>query len=226
MKRSQFFLLFLVLALPRAYGQEPAGEDPDPARFATEIEAFEQADHQDPVEPGGILFVGSSSIRMWESLQDDFPGLPVLNRGFGGSHFSDLLHYFDRIVIPYRPSTILVYEGDNDLWDGKSPERVLNDFRTFVERVHTAFPSTRIGFISIKPSPSRWELAAQIRRANDLVRQATERDARLLYIDVFAPMLGPDGTPRQELFLEDMLHMNSAGYKIWRSTIAPTIATP
>jgi lysophospholipase L1-like esterase len=192
-----------------------------PAPFEDEIQRFERADRERPVAPGGVLFVGSSSLRMWSTLAEDFPGVPVTNRGFGGSQLEDVLRYLDRVVTPYAPRLVLVYGGDNDLNAGKTPERVLADYQTVVRRIHEKLPRTRVAFISIKPSPSRWHLAPQVRAANDLVRSYAAGDPRLLYIDVYSPMLGPDGAPRRELFLDDMLHMKPEGYAIWRSAIAP-----
>lgn len=202
-------------------GEEPG--DPDPARFEAEIRAFREADRADPPAEGGVLFVGSSSIRMWERLEEDFPGANVLNRGFGGSQFSDLHHYFEEIVAPYRPRLIFVYEGDNDLAAGKSPRRVLADFRRFVEQVRSELPGTRIAFIAVKPSPSRWHLADRMRSANRLVRRYTLWQADLEYVDVFEPMLGPNGRPRPEIFLHDELHMNRAGYRMWAQIVRPFV---
>jgi lysophospholipase L1-like esterase len=188
-------------------------------QWEEELSAFDAADRQNPPPPGGVVFAGSSSIRMWEDLAEDFPGVPVLNRGFGGSQTSDLLRHLDRVVLRYRPRLVLIYEGDNDLNAGKSPEEVLADFRAVVERIHRELPETRIGFISIKPSPSRWELEPKMREANDLVRSYTETDPLLFYVDVHTPMLGADGRPRPELYREDQLHMTRAGYEIWREAI-------
>jgi lysophospholipase L1-like esterase len=228
--RSRSALLLLVLSAgcaPNAPAPAPAPAPQaaqaaaDPTRFESDIHQFDEANRQRPVPPGGTVFVGSSSIRRWSSLEADFPGIAPLNRGFGGSELSDVLHYLDRVVIRYAPGTVVVYAGENDLNGGKSPERVLADFRTLVRRVHAAHPQTRIGFISVKPSPSRWRLAPQMRATNALVREFTASDPRLFFVNVFDAMLGPDGSPRPELFVEDMLHMNEAGYRIWRAAVAP-----
>jgi hypothetical protein len=147
------------------------------APFAAEIRKFEEADAASPPAPGGVLFVGSSSIRLWTTLADDFPGVPVINRGFGGSRIAHSTRYADRIVIPYKPRTIVFYAGDNDLAGGLSPEQVLADYKAFVATVRAALPETRILFISIKPSTARWKLVEQIREANRLVR-AVQRGRR------------------------------------------------
>ena len=202
--------------------QAPAPQAaPSVSQWETEIQAFERADRERRAQTGGVVFTGSSSIRLWETLADDFPDARVLNRGFGGSQLEDVLRYADRVVVPYRPRVVFVYGGDNDLASGKSPERVLADYQQLVQRIRQRLPETRIGFISIKPSPSRWHLAPAVRAANELVREYSANDPRLFYVDVFTPMLGPDGKPREDLFLDDMLHMNQKGYAIWRAAVAP-----
>lgn len=209
-------LLLAALLVPASAHAQTSFEQWEP-----EIQTFEAADRASVPAPGGVLFVGSSTIRMWETLAADFPGVPVINRGFGGSQLADAVHFADRIILPYRPRMVLVYAGDNDLNAGKSPEQVLADYRALVAKIHGALPATRIGFLSVKPSPSRWKLAAEMRRANALVKEFSASDPRLFYVDTFTPMLGPDGGPRPELFREDMLHMNARGYALWRSIVAP-----
>jgi lysophospholipase L1-like esterase len=192
-------------------------------RFASEIEAFDVSDRAEPPPPGGILFVGSSTIRLWTSLFDDFGGLPVINRGFGGSTFPEALHYLQRTVVRYHPRTVVVYEGDNDLASGRSPQQVADDYRTFVRGVRDSLPSARIVFLSIKPSPSRWKLESQRREANRLVRAIVASDANQTFVDVGTPMLQPSGRPRPELYRADSLHMTPAGYALWHATIAPVL---
>jgi lysophospholipase L1-like esterase len=201
----------------------PAPESIPLERFESEIRHFEATDSASPPAPGGILFVGSSSIRKWTTLTQDYASLPVLNRGFGGSTFPELLHYYPRVVLPYRPREIVVYEGDNDLAAGRTPQQVADDYRVFVQRVRETLPSARIVFISIKPSPSRWRLAPAMREANRLVQAITATDSLQTFVDVFTPMLGADGRPRAALFVGDSLHMTPAGYVLWRERIAPLL---
>lgn len=201
----------------------PIAAPPTAAAFAPEIEQFEASDRARPPAPGGILFVGSSSIRFWSTLAADLPGLPVLNRGFGGSTLPDVTWYAPRIVLPYRPRAIVLYAGDNDIAAGRSPAQVLADYETFARLVHDSLPGARIVYLSIKPSPSRWELAGRMREANALVARAIAGDSLAAYVDVFTPMLGPDGRPRPELFRADSLHMTPAGYAIWRERLAPVV---
>lgn len=194
-----------------------------PAPFAREIQTFAESDARAMPAPGGVLFLGSSSIRMWTDLAKDFPGLNVINRGFGGSQIADSLRYADRLAIRYKPRTIVFYAGDNDIEAGKTPRQVLADYRALVAKVHARLPRTRIYFVSIKPSISRWGKIAEIREANRLVKAFTATDKRLGYVDVMTPMLGPDGMPRPELYLGDGLHMTRAGYDIWRERVAAVL---
>jgi lysophospholipase L1-like esterase len=213
---------------PRAEPVVSAGPLPPPAgldldRFASEIAAFEAADRAAPPAPGGIVFVGSSSIRRWETLAADFPGLPVLNRGFGGSTLYEVNHYVPRIVLPYRPREVVLYAGDNEIAMGRTAQQVACDYRTVVSLVHAALPTARIVFVSVKPSPSRWSLQNTVRETNRLVRAITASDPLQTFVDVFTPMLGNDGRPRSELFVSDSLHMTPQGYAIWRRQLAPVV---
>ena len=191
--------------------------------FEKEIVAFEQADAARPPSPGGIVFVGSSSIRLWKTLEQDFADLPVINRGFGGSQVADSVRYADRIVLPHRPKTVVLYAGDNDIAGGKSPEQVFSDFKAFVNRIHRALPDTRVLYIAIKPSIARWHLVDKIRESNRLIDDYTRTDARFGYIDTFTPMLGPDGQPRADLLVDDGLHLNADGYALWTSLVRPEV---
>lgn len=195
--------------------------DSNPAQWESEIAAFERADRAQAPPHGAVLFLGSSSIRLWETLASDFPELTTIRRGFGGSQLADAIHYADRIVLPYEPATIVLYAGDNDLWAGATPRQVVEDYERFVAVVHERLPRTRILFLAIKPSTARWSIADRIRTTNALIRERASRDARLGYVDVFTPMLGADGLPRSDLLIEDGLHLSPAGYELWRATLAP-----
>lgn len=199
--------------------------DTSPARWEKTIAGFEAKDRENPVAPGGILFLGSSSIRMWE-LGKWFPGMPVLNRGFGGSEISDSLYYVDRIVLPYKPSTIVFYAGDNDIARNKSPESVTEDFMKLAAKVWEHLPETRILFIGIKPSTARWNLYPEMKKVNDAIRQLALSEPRLVLVDVESVMLGEDGLPRQEFLQKDGLHMTDAGYAAWTKLIVPLLPAP
>lgn len=215
-------LLALTLALAGTRGllaQAPAAATD---KWAAEIAKFEAADQATPFAPGGIVFVGSSSIRLWD-VAAAFPGHRVLNRGFGGTQIIDSVNHVDRLVIRHKPATVVFYAGDNDLSAGRTPQQVEADFAAFVARVHAALPATRIAFIGIKPSIARWALIAKVREANRLVRAACDRDDRLGFVDVDAAMLGWDGKPRPDLFVKDGLHMSPKGYDIWNTLVRPFI---
>lgn len=198
---------------------------PDPRRLESEIRAFEEEDRLAPPPKGALLSVGSSTIRMWHAtIRADLAGATVVARGFGGSTMLDLLYYANRIVVPYEPSAILLYEGDNDVAEGASPEEIRLLFDAFVEIVHASSPGTRIYVFSIKPSVARWGFWSRMREANRLVREACGEDPRLFYIDVASGMLGPDGRPRPELYLEDGLHLNREGYALWRDAARSALA--
>ncbi|HWB52830.1 MAG TPA: GDSL-type esterase/lipase family protein, partial [Tepidisphaeraceae bacterium] len=168
----------------------------DPTIWEKDIRAFEASDHKHMPSPGGVLFVGSSSIRFWD-LKHAFPHRNVINRGFGGSWSCDSLYYTDRIVIPYKPRTIIFYAGDNDIAGGGAPEEVANSFRQFVKKVHASLPDTRIVFISIKPSIARWAIWDRMRTANTMVRQFADHTPRVEYVDISKDLIGANGHPRK-----------------------------
>ena len=186
-----------------------------------DMQRFAAADAAQPPPKGAVLFVGSSSIRLWETLAQDFPGMATINRGFGGSEIRDSTWYADRIVVPYAPRTIVFYAGENDLNSGRSPQQVRDDFRAFVRRVRSELPRVRIVLVSIKPSPLRAAQLPAQREANALLREEVAKTKNATFVDVATPMLGADGQPRAELFGEDRLHMNPAGYALWRERLAP-----
>lgn len=195
---------------------------PSSTNWEKEIRAFEQADRTNPPPREAILFVGSSSIRMWKTLAEDFPQHRVINRGFGGSQIIDSVFYADRIVIPYHPRLVVVYAGGNDINAGKTPEQVFEDFQDFAALVWSRLPRTRLAYISIAPNPKRWEQVDKTREVNRRIQEFAQKNRRrLVFIDVSHDMLGPDGKPRPEIFLEDRLHMNASGYAIWKRVVAP-----
>ena len=230
MKTSQAVLGTMLIwqGCSPVFGQTPALErggayTADPARFEESIARFEAADREAAPPPGAILGLGSSSMRMWETIAEDLAPLTVVPRGFGGSNLNDALHYADRIVLPYKPRAIVLYEGDNDIAQGVAPEIIADTFRRFTRKVHGALPGCRIYFLSIKPSISRWNLWPAMTEANDLIAAACAKDARLTYVDVATGMLNDKGQPRPDIFKEDNLHMERAGYLIWRDALRPVL---
>jgi lysophospholipase L1-like esterase len=191
------------------------------ARWEKEISAYEASDKTNAPPKGAILFVGSSSIRKWTTLAQDFPGKQVINRGFGGSEIADSTFFADRVIVPYAPRMIVLYAGDNDLAAGKSAARVFVDFQAFLKKIHERLSETPVAFISIKPCPSRWRLKDKVVEVNKKI--AAIKDDKLIFIDVYSFMLGDDGLPRPELFLADKLHPSATCYKLWAKLITPRL---
>jgi lysophospholipase L1-like esterase len=205
---------------------QAAADSPAPQgdKWEKDIAAMLAKDAKLPPPTGGIVFTGSSSVRLWD-LAQAFPDLPVVNRGFGGSQIHDATRYAPRIVTPLKPKLVVFYSGDNDIKAGKTPERTAADFQAFCAAVHKELPKTRIWFIAIKPCPSRWNLIEQQKTANELIRQQCAADPqRLLYVDIVPAMLGADGQPNKDLFVKDMLHMSPAGYKLWNDQLHKLLA--
>jgi lysophospholipase L1-like esterase len=190
-------------------------------RWQKEVFTFAKLDAAKAPPANPIVFTGSSSIRMWKTLEQDFPGLPVMNRGFGGSEVFDSFNYAHLTVLQYLPKHVVMYAGGNDINGGKTPQRVLADFKAFVGRVHAALPECRISYISNAPNPKRWHLIEQMRETSCLIEQFAKTDKRLQFINVYPHMLGPDGKPKPDIFLKDQLHMNEKGYAIWKEIVGP-----
>lgn len=217
------------LAFVRGPAVPPAGADDghDPTRWAEIVERFEAKDRVREPSPGSVVFVGSSSIRLWRTLEQDLAPTPVLNRGFGGSRTDDVLHYMDRLVTAYRPQAVVYYAGDNDLGRDRvpTPQSVSENFRRFVERMRTEGQGVPVYFVSIKPSPQRMPRWPAMAEANRLVEAYAARQDDVTYLDVASPMLDERGQVRPELFSEDGVHMNERGYALWTSIVRPVIHT-
>jgi len=212
---------FLLLAsLPAAWAQKTATE---PSRWEKPIADFESQDRANPPPKGGLLFVGSSTIVRWKSLPQDFPEYKIINRGFGGNQIADSTYYADRIIIPYAPKAIYLRAGGNDLNAGKSVDQVFTDYKDFVAKVHSKLPEADIYFISLSPSIARWKQADKEKAVNDLIKDYIKGKPHLKYIDTYDMVLGPDGQPRAELFVEDKLHFNEAGYKLLIERVRPNL---
>ena len=203
--------------LPRASAQSAS----KPGPFEPEIVAYEKKDAANPPLPGGVVFVGSSSFRMWKDLETSFPGVNVINRGFGGSELSDSVKYANRIVIPYKPALVVIYAGDNDIAAGKSPETVCADFVSLAAAIRSVLPDAKIAFLSIKPSIARWALVDKIKNANGQIKAYTRKQKGMRFIDIFPQMLNEEGEPRPELYREDGLHPTAECYRLWQKIIAP-----
>lgn len=203
--------------------------DPDPRRFYSRnngdevfIENFLRWDQKNTYVENGILFLGSSSIRKWPT-SNYFDYLPIINRGFGGSHISDVNYYFKSIASIYKPRTIVLYAGDNDIAGKKTPEQVLEDYIDFIILVREHLPQTKIIYLPIKPSPSRWSMWNDMRQANRLIKMYTDSDNMQYYADTATPMLDSQGKPLGDLFVDDSLHLSKKGYDLWSEILKPIL---
>jgi lysophospholipase L1-like esterase len=191
-----------------------------PDQWERDIAAFEAADRQSPPPQGEIVFVGSSTIRLWNTAAS-FPDLKIINRGFGGSSLADVVRHAERIIIPYAPRLVVVYAGDNDISGGVLAEQVAFEFERLVRLVHARLPQTRILYLAIKPSVLRWLSDARMNMANEMIRAICEKDNRLTILDIGDVMLGWDERPRPELFVSDGLHLTEEAYRMWTMLVRP-----
>ena len=192
--------------------------------YDAEFAAFDAQDKATPPPADPILFVGSSSLRLWNGIKEAFPGKPVINRGFGGSTISDAIRHMPRVILPYKPKQILLYAGDNDIAQNKMTARdVYSQFLTFFTVVRKQLPTANVTYIAIKPSPSRKEFMPVQTEANRMIKQYLAGQRNTGFVDVYTPMLGTNGQPRPDLFMPDSLHMNAQGYEVWKGVIAPVL---
>lgn len=211
MRKNFLLLSFVFISIAQSF----AAEKDNSIRWEKEIRAFEASDKTNPPPQNANLFIGSSSIRKWTTLAEDFPDYKVINRGFGGSEMSDSVYFFDRIVAPYKPKKIVMYAGGNDIAAGKTPEEVFGAFTNFVAKAHEKLPKTRVAYISIAPNPARWAQVEKVKATNKLIEDFCKTNSKLAFINIFPAMLGDDGKPKPDIFLKDNLHMNAKGYAIW-----------
>lgn len=206
----------------------PAQEASEPASgrmWDNAIRAFESGDAAAPPPEGSVLFVGSSSIRLWD-LKQCFPRLSALNRGFGGSQMSDVNHYARRIVLPYKPGAIVLYSGDNDIAFGKTPETVFEDYKQFFALVAEALPETRLIVLGVKPSRARWKHIEAQRALNRMIRERAAGLDQVIFIDTETPMLDEEGQPATTFYAADGLHLSAKGYELWAALVRPQVCTP
>jgi lysophospholipase L1-like esterase len=192
--------------------------------FAAEFRAFAAEEARAPLPANAILFYGSSSIRLWQTLAQDFPDLPVVNRGFGGATLADCVAEMDRLVVSVRPRAIVFYGGENDLDQGAQPEEVLRRFHRFAAGVRSRLGPIPLIVLSIKPSPSRMGNIDRINRTNALLREALPATPPSRLVDVFPHMIGEGGKSNQTYFCEDWLHLSPAGYKLWTALVRDALA--
>ena len=207
-----------------AHGKHAPGTYRDPERFEERIAKYEAEDAKSFPPESAVLCIGSSSMGGWHNtIREDLAPLTVIPRGFGGSNMNDVVHFANRVVLPYKPRAILLYEGDNDIALGVSPDTVMARFETLVGMVHAKLPDTRFYVLSVKPSIRRWEMWPAMSKTNKLMEARCATDKRLTYVDVATPMLNEKGEPMSDIFKEDNLHMVRKGYEIWRDAVRPVL---
>ncbi len=220
----------LLTAIPPANlrGQDVIGSQyaarRDYAKWEKEVAAYEASDRQNPPPKGGILFIGSSTIRLWKTLAEDYPEHKVINRGFGGTEIVDSTHFADRLIFPHEPKQIFLRAGGNDIHAGRLPAEVAVDFREFVRVVHARLPKTEIIYIGVSPAPSRWGESDKYRELNRLIREMALDMPRVGFVDTFDMVLTADGKARPELFVKDRLHFSPEGYKLLADRVRPFLA--
>ncbi|WP_075349497.1 GDSL-type esterase/lipase family protein [Algoriphagus marinus] len=216
MKDTSRFIFFLTLIFSSStllFSQE--------IPFQKEVKSLTERIDQKGWKPNSFVFTGSSSVRLWRNLQEEFPTIPIINTGFGGSQASDLLIHLDELVIRYGPEKVFIYEGDNDISAGKEATQIMTDIDLLVNRILQKLPETTIVLISAKPSPSRWQLKTSYTVLNDLMRQYATTHNQVDFMNVWDVMLDKTGKPISEIFIADSLHMNEKGYAIWNKSVIP-----
>ncbi len=220
MKQSKLIVILLVLlASFRGYTQEVQYP------FADDIRHFKASDSINPPPQNAILFVGSSSFTKWTDVQEYFPNYTIINRGFGGSCLTDVIRYVDDIVFPYHPKQIVIYCGENDFayYDTITSAMVNSRFIKLYELIRNKMPGVKITYVSMKPSPSRWQLKDKFIASNEFIRNFLKKQPNTSFVDVWDKLLDKKGQPLPDIFLDDQLHMNSAGYAIWQKAIKPEL---
>jgi lysophospholipase L1-like esterase len=187
--------------------------------FEKEIRNYEKQDSISMPAKGQILFIGSSSFRIWKTFATDLAGISAINRGFGGSTMTDALYYFDRMVVKYSPSTVVVYEGDNDLNKGKSPEDLAKEYEDFSNRLKKALPKTKLVYLAVRPSLARIAIVDKQKQFNSWLADYCKSQKGRFFLDMHSPFYLPDGTVMPDIFVADRLHLNEKGYLIFSAKI-------
>lgn len=201
-------------------------ESDNPLVWESDIESFLKEDEKNGYLKDAVLFVGSSSIRFWTSLEKDLEPFPVIKRGFGGSKLDDIIYYTDKIIIPYQPKAIVFYAGTNDIAgysNDKSAIQVAESFFRLAEIVTKALPDTVLYYLPITPTVSRWGIWPEANTANRLIREESQKHNNIHYLETTSHFLNENGEPRKELFFWDGVHLNSKGYEVWARIIKETL---
>jgi lysophospholipase L1-like esterase len=215
-------MVLFIFVFPLLPAEQNDIQDPDPQRFDKEIDIFLEWDAKNSFPSHAILFVGSSSIRMWQTHLA-FNDFPVINRGFGGAHISDVIYYYDQVIGKYHPALIIFYAGDNDIADGKSAEQVFADYRSLINLIEEENPEAKFVFLPVKPSISRWYYWDVMRDLNKQIEAFNSKKSKLFYLDTAVALLDDTGKPDRQFFLDDGLHLNLVGYSRWNSLVLPLL---
>jgi lysophospholipase L1-like esterase len=202
--------------------QQPADAFDKSARWEATIAAFEEKDRLENTPKRHILFTGASSVRRWD-LNASYPEWKPINRGYGGSFLAETTHFAGRAIIKHEPQVIVIYSGENDINRGRDPVDFMREVEKFERVIHAKLPKTTIVFLAIKPSRPRIHLIEPMRAVNRMVKEMSERTAYFEFVDTFTPLLGADGMPRTELYIEDQIHLNRDGYKLWEAVLTPML---
>ena len=224
MRKLSLIILAICFATFAFAQTKPASKPTGFDKWEKEISAYEAKDKKDPPQPGGIVFTGSSTVLRWKTLDQDFPNLNVLNRGFGGSQIIDATHFADRIIFPYKPRMVVLRSGGNDIHAGKSAEKVFGDYKDFVAKIRSQMPDVPILYISLMPAPVRWNDRDANKKLNDLVKEYNEQHPHLLYCETYDISVGPEDKPREDLFVADRLHPNAEGYRLMVERVRPFLS--
>jgi lysophospholipase L1-like esterase len=216
------FTMAAILLSASSYSQAQASQE----RFEKKVLEYEADDKAAAPAPGAVLFAGDSQFYRWKTIHEDLPGYTVINRGVDSFQLPDLIHYVDRLVLPYQPRLIVLHVGGNDVHNGRSPAQILADFQVFVARVRARLPTVRIIYSSITPGPGRWDEAPQRIAANQAIQRYIATQANLDFVDLWGAMLTPDGQPREDLWVPDRVHPNHAGYLIRVKLTLPLLGPP
>ncbi|MFC1568729.1 GDSL-type esterase/lipase family protein [bacterium] len=218
MSRKTSFLIYAIFMLQMTVHVKSQSTipNPDPLRFQTEINTFVKWDQKNSTPTNAILFIGSSSIRMWQT-HNSFPDLPIINRGFGGAHISDIIYYYNQVIQQYDADIIIFYCGDNDIAAGKSVEQVIQDYKILIKQILTDMPDVHFIYMPIKPSVSRWHFWDKMNTVNQMIREYNEANDQLDYLDTATVLLNSNGEPDPDLLLTDGLHLNEKGYSLWNT---------
>lgn len=224
MKRSKLFGLLAICLISLGLQRQAQAQESRP--FWNEIKAFHKQDSITAPAKNGIVFVGSSSFRMWSDAETIFKDYQVINRGFGGSTLADAITYVDELVLQYEPRQVVIYSGENDVASGVSATETFDRLKTLVTKIREKQPAVPLVYISMKESPSRQQYRDTLLKANSMIKAYISKLPKAKYVDVNRKMLDKKGNTRPELFREDMLHMKQEGYDIWEKALRPLLLKP